>query len=163
LTSPAAALITTIATEGTFEASFGLADGGDFFEGTTKKVIAATDFLSNISVISQTPASVTMGNYDAGLSALDNNTTDIVFNKLVTAQDLSLHFASVSSGAFSGAADINGGVLNPITHHYSGGAYDFKDKADITVNASIVPEPFSILIWSLLAGIFGSVWFVRRR
>ena len=69
-------------------------------------------------------------------------------------------FLLVASAA---AADINGGVLNPITHHYSGGAYDFKDKADITVNASIVPEPFSILIWSLLAGIFGSVWFVRRR
>jgi hypothetical protein len=136
--------IQTIASEGAFEASYGIGTANDYFQG-----LLTISGLTPSSIIGTLPTTATLGYYTAGLSLLDNNAPGTL-DPNTYVYDFTTgnwYHAILSNGAFSGAQNVNGGV------------YDIKDKTDITLKA--IPEPASLAVWSLVAGMVGLV--VRRR
>jgi len=145
---PLASLILSLNTEGVFEASFGISQPGDFFEGDA---LYTSGF--SLATLYLVPPTTPLGSYVGGLTVLQNNATDVVFN------DANYFFlnptpyeAIVTLGSFSGA---NAPEINA--------DYDIINKTNVVVNATIVPEPASLAVWSLLAGAVGLVRLRRRR
>jgi hypothetical protein len=161
-------LIQSIVSNGTLGLVAGFGDNGatdplgftapDFYKAFTQNIAAASDPFANNSLIPGIPPSQQLAGFAAGLTILQNNLPDAQFNELVFQADpfttdgglfdITISNASVSGSAAAGFTDT--------TYVPS-----FRDQAQVTVNATIVPEPTSFLAWIGLSAI-GFVVVNRR-
>ena len=162
--------------EGTLAFTMGLGSDDDFFVFETEFLDAATDFVAGgIGLTESITTGSALGNFGAGLSILDNGLAPFAtFNRVVTANFTqnrrgpfdpddpsvifgsgSLYDASVVNGNFGGISDGAGGLVN-------NGGVNFINNADLVVNATVVPEPSSVIAWAMFA-VLGTTGFVRRR
>lgn len=154
--------------EGTLAFTAGLQDPEDFFVFETTRLTAATDFVAgSIDLTEDIPFSSQLGNFGAGLSITGNYLGNMVtFNRVIgTTFEVAstgniygfgnLYDVAILNGNFGGINDGAGGLIQ-------GGGLNFVNNADLVVNATVVPEPSSIVAF-LAVGALGVVGARRRR
>jgi hypothetical protein len=141
-------MIATITSEGTLLASYGIADSKDYFSGSTDALTASIDYVANTALIATLTSS--LGTYDAGISVLQDYTP----GQLLTG----------SAGVYDDdTGDYHDGLVYSGTYSGTGTANVFENKLNMYFGANVVPEPASLVIWSLLTGVVGLARIRRRK
>lgn len=165
-----ASILAGLAAEGTVRLSAGNRDAGDFFVFQTSGIGGGSpipDFVSDVSLIPTISNSLTIGNFDAGLSILDNfyGSGVVSFSDTIPAFSVfgpggSTMAEFVLNGGNFGGTNLGGGT------RVQGGLPSFVDNADATVHPLVnttVPEATSVLAWCGLAMCAGVFCVLRSR
>lgn len=160
-----------LANEGELMAIFGLNDAGggtlpnsqpdtgDFFRGTEDP--DAPDWLENVSVLSGPPKYTgSIASFSAGLSTLYQHP---LFQIAEDTQWIGQTLADlgITGGTLRLAGTNNGIDETGVGTH--AGTWTFADSADGLLNATVVPEPSSMLAWLGLLGIAGARSYRRKQ
>jgi hypothetical protein len=153
--------LNVLRSEGTLDIIGGLSEPGDFFAYETPK-FRLGDPVGNIAVIPTVGESFTVATFDAGLSVVQSFMGPAVTFNDVTGTPWEL---VVSSGTSFGAKNLNNGNFNTNDPNFPLGTDGgFGDKANFALNATVAPEPASVVVWTLLAcGTCGVIRFRRRK
>lgn len=149
-----------------------LGDGPDFWSSGSVPLPEAVDVVSDLSLLNSFIIQDSVGTtFDVGLSNFYDASGNLLENVPVTdplTGNKNLHGLGVTNGNVSGASDVSyaGTLGNPYTNGFTstdvddGVRYTFTDaqvfaaadNANVSL-FSVVPEPLSVLVWSVLAGI----------
>jgi len=155
--------------EGTVQFTAGLSEAADFFQFETVPlggVGQPADFVLNPAATQTISTSTQLGNFGAGLSVIDNFIPLATFNQTIISLfpqnntginwgQGNLYDLSVVNGNFGGIFDGVG--------LQQGGGLSFVNNADVVVNATVVPEPGTLLLWGVMCGLGLIGGLLRRR
>lgn len=143
-----------LTTEGSLVGVAGIAAGSDdAFNGTTGLLESAAgasenDFVKDLTVFTTNPQNFqgvdNLADYEAGLSIIYNAFPQIQYNEVVN--------SSFGTHQLVASGPVNGALNLPNT--FGGTDYfpfAFSDRVDFEFNATVVPEPSSIVAWGLLS------------
>ena len=144
----------------------GPTNADDYFTATG--VSAALLAPGGASLIPTVPTSVTVANFTAGLTILQNNDPEVIYNELVVSSNLTSHQLVIANGAVRGTAATppvtNVGEwteINPdLTYNNPGG---FITDADFFVNVTVIPEPGTFALMGSILSVLGVGYATRRR
>jgi hypothetical protein len=142
-----------IAANGTLQITAGIVAANDFWNFTG----AFTASSLTAATVNMATSGVTLGNFTAGLSIIDNN-TGINFANDVIGQDLMGHQLVITKGA------VTGGSNNSLYNTF--GKPGAEDNATFLVHPQGVsgPEPASMLLMGMgIAGMAGCGWLRRKK
>ena len=158
--------------EGSLGATFGIGAMSDFFAFQTSELGGGSglpDFVTGgIGLTEGVLTSLQLGNFGAGLSVIDNPFAGTAFYNRVIPSIFNgigagnLYDLAVVNGNFGGI-NQGGGPADLVQNATPGANHlNFINNADLVVNATVVPEPASLLGFAAI-GIAGVVGRRRRR
>jgi hypothetical protein len=146
--------IQQIAANGTLQITAGIVAANDFWTFTGNFTASSL----TAAVVNTATSGVTLGNFVAGLSIIDNN-TGINFANDVIGQDLMGHQLVITKGA------VTGGSNNTLYNTF--GKPGAEDNATFLVHPQSPvkgPEPASMLLMGMgIAGMAGCSWLRRKK
>jgi len=144
----------------------GPTNGDDYFTATV--VSAALLASGGASLIPNLATSVTVANFTAGLTILQNNDPEVIYNELVQSSNLTLHQLVIANGSVRGTSatppvtNANEWTkINPDLGYNNPGG--FITDADFFVNVTVIPEPGTLALMGSILSVLGVGYVSRRR
>jgi hypothetical protein len=142
----------------------------DYFTATV--VSAALLGPGGASLVPTLQTSVTVANFTAGLTILQNNDPEVIYNELVQSSNLTLHQLVIANGSVRGTSadppvtNANEWTkidpdLTIIYNYYNPGG--FITDADFFVNVTVIPEPGTLALMGSILSVLGVGYVSRRR